>query len=215
VTPQELTPAARCLEPCLNVALTLSCHSCVIRGTGIRGTEAPAHALAHAGRTRHKRMPTCSHAWHAHAQQQIRTKEGVRPLAADALRALAVRTMDATVLGQLVASTRALLDGSAEGRIKVCVCVCVCGGSEGAGACSKHHGLCSAAVLRKPMLSSLGCAVPRALQCRRARQLPCLLAHVLQHPSAQLHCSHPLAQVAVERAALAHALAALAEAPCR
>eukprot|EP00983_Pelagomonas_calceolata_P027759 871313-Pelagomonas_calceolata.AAC.7 len=50
---------------------------------------------------------------------QIRTKESVRPMALDALRAVARRTHDAGVLGEQASSIRKILDGSAEGKIKV------------------------------------------------------------------------------------------------
>eukprot|EP00200_Dunaliella_tertiolecta_P001364 CAMPEP_0202366770 /NCGR_PEP_ID=MMETSP1126-20121109/17251_1 /ASSEMBLY_ACC=CAM_ASM_000457 /TAXON_ID=3047 /ORGANISM="Dunaliella tertiolecta, Strain CCMP1320" /LENGTH=801 /DNA_ID=CAMNT_0048961891 /DNA_START=60 /DNA_END=2462 /DNA_ORIENTATION=+ len=53
--------------------------------------------------------------------QQIRTKESVRPMALDALRAVARRTHDAGVLGEQASSIRKILDGSAEGKIKMAV----------------------------------------------------------------------------------------------
>lgn len=52
-------------------------------------------------------------------------KEAVRPVAVDALRALASRVPDSGAAAALVGSVRGLLDGSAEGKIKVCMCVCV------------------------------------------------------------------------------------------
>ncbi|GIL49256.1 hypothetical protein Vafri_5386 [Volvox africanus] len=51
--------------------------------------------------------------------QQMRLKESVRAAALEAVRALAGRCGDTAVLTELVASVRKILDGSAEGKIKV------------------------------------------------------------------------------------------------
>ncbi|GLC46160.1 hypothetical protein PLESTB_001196200 [Pleodorina starrii] len=51
--------------------------------------------------------------------QQMRLKESVRAAALEAVRALAGRCGDAAVLEQLVTGLRKILDGSAEGKIKV------------------------------------------------------------------------------------------------
>lgn len=56
---------------------------------------------------------------------QIRLKEAVRPLATDTLRALAKRTADVAKLSEVAHAFRAVLDGSAEGKIKVGVKVCL------------------------------------------------------------------------------------------
>lgn len=49
----------------------------------------------------------------------MRLKEGVRPAGQEAVRALAGRTTDAAVLGELVAGIRKV-------GASVCMCVCVC-----------------------------------------------------------------------------------------
>ncbi|GIL73837.1 hypothetical protein Vretimale_5312 [Volvox reticuliferus] len=51
--------------------------------------------------------------------QQMRLKESVRAAALEAVRALAGRCIDGAVLAELVAGVRKILDGSAEGKIKV------------------------------------------------------------------------------------------------
>jgi hypothetical protein len=55
----------------------------------------------------------------------MRTKESVRGLAVATLGSLAARTSDAAAARQVVVAVKNVLDGTAEGKIKVCVCVCV------------------------------------------------------------------------------------------
>jgi hypothetical protein len=50
---------------------------------------------------------------------QLRAKESVRPTAIECLRAVSRRTSDPGVQGELASLLRKLLDGSAEGKIKV------------------------------------------------------------------------------------------------